>query len=332
MKARILMILGLLGCFICRLKCQVGYGFNAPLQQYCSPGVENKSRSRGLDFSYQYSGISRLNGLSERLNSYQVRGIESIIFKVKIPLLLKRDLKILAGYSHEPEVTQVGTSLGNAMPFLQNLNGDYLKNHGMALYAIKSLDATNYLALRFKMTASGSYNGFFSFDKQFVSYSAIGTWGIKRHRDLEYGVGLSFSKNARRTLALPFVFYNKNFNDSWGLEAAIPVNIKLRYNLDDRTIILLGYDLDNRNYGVNLATDPDNHKKVTPYFMNRTSVQAGFNIERQVVPWLWLDIKGGYSFNFNTRLHALDGTEDIFEYQPDNSLFFRMGFFLSPPN
>lgn len=330
MKLKIL----LLSSFICfcvfDLSAQLGANIHTPLKAYCSPGVDNKSRSRGIEFAYQSSSVGRWNGV-DGVNSYSLNGIEAITFKLKAPLLLKPDLKILAGYSYQPEDIQLGTSLGSNFPVLLPLSDTRLKSHGLALYAIKSLDARHYMALRFKLTSSGDYNGFLNFDRAFVSYSAIAAYGIKPHKDLEYGFGLSFSKNFRRTMVLPFFFYNKNFNNKLGIEATIPTDINLRWNMNKETNLLVGYNLSGSSFGVGLPSGFNKSDQTDPFVLQHAEIQTGFSLERQVVPWVWVNFKGGYQFNLNTRLHSMTPGVDDLRYRPDNGMYFRVGFFISPP-
>jgi hypothetical protein len=330
MNLKILLVSSLIFCCIFDLSAQLGANIQTPLNSFCSPGVDNKSRSRGIELSYQMSSVGRWNGVGSGINSYSLNGIESLTFKLKAPLLLKPDLKILAGYSYQPEEIGMGTSMGSNFPVLLPLNDTRLKSHGLALYAIKSINARNYMALRFKLTSSGDYDGFLNFDRAFVSYSAIAAYGIKPHKDLEYGFGLSFSKNPRRTMVLPFLFYNKNFNDKLGLEATIPTDINLRWNMNKETNLLVGYNLSSSSYGVNLATDLSFAEQTNTFVLRHSELQAGFSLERQIVPWVWVNFKGGYQFNLNTRLHSMvPGVED-FRYRPDNGMYFRVGFFISP--
>lgn len=317
--------------FCMKSKGQVGYGFDTPIKGYCQPGVDYKSKSKGLDFSYQRSGGGQLIGETNGLGSYQLNSINAFTFKLKVPVLLKPQLKILVGYSHQPEANQFGTFLGSNNPLLQSIDGLYLKNQGLSFYAINSLNSTDYLALRFKVSSSGDFNGFLNFDNQFVIYSAQALFGIKRSGDLEYGIGLSFNRNARRTQVLPFLLFNKNFSKKWGFEGNIPAKMNLRYNLNRETIILLGSELDSRNFGVNLPAGVNELDNPRPYLYNQLSVQAGITVQRQLVPWVWLNFKSGYLFNFSTRLFSLDGTDQLLKYKPPNSVYFTMGFFLSPP-
>lgn len=331
MKLKIFLTFGCLCFLFSETTAQLGANINTPLKAFCSPGVANKSRSRGIELSYQMSSVGRWNGVGEGINSYHLNGIESLTFKLKAPLLLKPDLKILAGYSYQPEDIQMGSTLGSNFPVLLPIDDTRLKSHGLALYAIKSLNARNYMALRFKVTSSGDYDGFLNFDRAFVSYSAIAAYGIKPHDDLEYGFGLSFSKNPRRTLVLPFFFYNKNFNDKFGLEATVPTDIQLRWNMNAETNLLVGTQLSSSSYGVNLASDINKSDQTDPFVLRHSELQAGFSLERQVVPWVWVNFKGGYQFNLNTRLHSMAPGIDDFRYRPDNGMYFRMGFFISPP-
>ena len=55
-------------------------------------------------------------------------------------------------------------------------------------------------------------------------------------------------------------------------------------------------------------------------------------LEKQLTSWVWLNLEGGYQYNFNTRL--VDKTLDKSNFKVDfeNNVYFNIGVFLSPPD
>ncbi|MDX1666271.1 MAG: hypothetical protein R3350_03535, partial [Saprospiraceae bacterium] len=97
---RIYLIIGLLFsvcALLAQLKpVQLQEGLEAGLttmKPFCSPGVQNKSRSRGIEISYNLFNGGQVDGLDGTPASY-LRSLETITFKIKAPVILKPDFKI----------------------------------------------------------------------------------------------------------------------------------------------------------------------------------------------------------------------------------------------
>ena len=70
----------------------------------------------------------------------------------------------------------------------------------------------------------------------------------------------------------------------------------------------------------------------TIYHLNHAEVQFGLSFERQVVPWVWVNVKGGYQVNFTTRFESTVSAWDDYRVRPGNAPYFKVGLFLSPPD
>ena len=55
-------------------------------------------------------------------------------------------------------------------------------------------------------------------------------------------------------------------------------------------------------------------------------------MEREIVPWLWLDMSVGYHFNFNSNFELQTTNESLLDIDPGNSYYFKFGLFISPPD
>ncbi|MCG8399825.1 DUF6268 family outer membrane beta-barrel protein, partial [Bacillus atrophaeus] len=75
--------------------------------------------------------------------------------------------------------------------------------------------------------------------------------GWKKTEDLSWAIGVSYSYTFGRPLILPTFALNKNFNDRWGLEAVLPVLIKLRYAQNDNFYWFNGIEVNGASYRLN---------------------------------------------------------------------------------
>lgn len=308
---------------------------------FCTPGILNKSRSRGIDIAYNFltGGMMRPEQGQFHERPGQLQSLESIIVKVKAPVILKPGLKILVGFNYQPEtytfatIPQAGISSLAAPHYsdvFRDINTRFLKHTSLNLYALKPLNEHHYFGLRFRYASNGDYTGIMSFRDRYAAYQASIAYGIKKHEDLEYGFALAFSKNFRRTLVLPAFIYNRNFNDKWGLETVFPAYVNGRYNIDRKSILLFGYEFNSQAYSINVGNRRSATESV--YHLRHSEFLFGASLERRIVPWVWMNIKAGYQVNLSTNFDAQIPGAPSYQFQPANAPYLRMGVFVSPPD
>ncbi len=300
---------------------------------YCKPGLLNQSRSRGLELSYKLFGPAILKGEGETLSEpfSRIRRHHSITLKLKFPIINNEGFKLLAGYNYQPEwyeYQRVGTDYNAELSYIDGL---VLKSSAFSATAIKSFNETIYAVLKLKAATNGDYDMWMDWHPRYRVVNVLGAVGVKNKPGREWGGGIVFSQSFRRTIALPFLFYNRNFNDRWGLETVLPASILVRYNLDEKTILLSGLEYNSRSFAITIPETVVTENPV--YHFNHSEVEVTTKVERQIVPWLWFDIQGGLQFNFSSEFSAKN--EELvpsFMVDPKDSWFLRVGLFLSPPD
>lgn len=298
----------------------------------CKPGVVNKSRSRGIDIAYQLTTNANLeeqnNVLLPPLS--RLRTLQLFILKLKAPIINKEGFKLLLGYNYMPErysFERIGEDFGSAF---RSLDEKRLKSNALSLLATYSINDRYYASVRGRVAANGDYESWIDFDNRYAVYNLISIFGIKKREDTEWGFGLSFSHSFRRTIALPFLFYNRSFNEKWGIESVLPVMIMGRYNIKPGSILLFGFTYNSRSYSVDL----DNPETFNPsiYHLNHSELLIQTSLEQQIIPWLWFNVRGGFQFNFSTDFELEGEGPGSFQVDPQDAFFFRVGIFLSPPD
>lgn len=176
---------------------------------------------------------------------------------------------------------------------------------------------------------NGSYDNLVSFSKRYAVYSGGIAFGIKKHEDNEWGFGFAGSKNFRGQglRVLPFLFWNKTLNDNWGFQISFPSSFNLRYNYNPKTILIATANYNGDSYSFDQVI-VDNR----PIAFNHSEILTVLKLQRQIVPWLWLDAQVGYHFNFNSSFELQSTQEELLEISPGNSLLFKFGIFISPPD
>lgn len=300
------------------------------IRYYCKPGVKGKSKSRGVEISYRYTGPAKIVGKNEALASTgKIKNHQAITIKVKAPLVNKERFKLLLGYNHRPEVyhfNQYGSEFSDQFA---HVSGQRLKNNALSLTNVIAFKES-YLTTKFNVASNGDYNNFMNFDKRYLAYNLIMAYGIKKSPDLEYGFGVAASSSFHRKRVLPFFIYNRSFNKKWGIESVLPVRVLGRYNLDNKTIFLGGAEYSSKNFSI---TTPDPINEIgNIYHLNHSEINTFLRVERNLSPWMWLSAEAGYQYNMGSKFQsASDPIAPSFDVNAENNLFFKIGFFFTPP-
>jgi hypothetical protein len=304
---------------------------------FCKPGVPNKSRGKGLEIRYGAHGSRKLESLSRSDDSGDFAGIaysEELRAKIKIPLIHKNNLYLLAGYEYDQEIMHFDRIEGSHSGALQSLNNRMLRGNRFSLYVGKSFNEKHYGALRLRTAFDGDYRQWASFDDRYASYSGLALFGIKPKNDKEWGVGISFSHNPIRTRVLPFMIYNQTFNDKWGVEFVLPVQLHGRYNFSPTNLILFGAEYESTSYSVDLAGNSPASSLANAdqyeYFIRSNAVNLQVSWEKNLFSWVWFNAQGGYQIPINSEFRNLDAKAPSFDTRQGGNPFLRVGLFLSP--
>jgi hypothetical protein len=304
---------------------------------YCSPGVRNRSQSRGVvirretQFGFDWDTQNSVAGGVQRVSR-----LEQFTFKFKVPLVNKESFKALLGYEWDTEKYFFNTpfkSNSEAPTLFQLLHDRRLKANKLSAYVSKSWDEKFYTTARIRMSLNGDYQGLISFDNIYRTYSAAAAFGKKVSDDEEWAVGLTFSSNKARTIAIPFFMYNKTFNDRWGIQTALPGQAFIRHNRgrDLKNAFLLGAQFDSRYYAINTGNSREQIPGLDQFFLRNNGVRFQLQYEHSLVPWVWAFVQGGYYLPVATRFNRADDIALDLDTNPGGRPFFRFGVFLAPP-
>ncbi len=301
---------------------------------FVKPGIRNGSPGRGLSIEYERQPRFNLNGggWKEQDNgSNEVAYKERFEAKLKFPLLNKEEWKILGDLYHSYERYEFDGIEPSSQYAFGPLDGVRLHRTRLTGYLFKALTERAYLTFRLEASSNGSFHGLVNLDRRYMVYRVAAILGLKRNEDAEMGFGVMFMDNFSRYTAVPILIYNRNFSDKWGLEAILPLRMKLRHNLNDRNILSFGTEYVSSAYSLDLQ--PPGENAPVPYIFKNSAAQAFLEWEtNKLSKWTWFSLKGGYSYNFDSRF-ILPGTrrDGRIEAFPSSSIFLSAAFFIAPP-
>lgn len=297
---------------------------------YCKPGVLNKTRAKGLWLSYGTVRSGNYEGEKSTIFTNPLSSLNNLnhfALKLKVPVLLKERTKILLGYSYFYESYHFNTIGLDFSETFQSLDNDRLKGNGYSLIVSHVLNEKNYLGFRYKYGVNGNYSKWTNFDSRYAIHSFMGLYGIKKTATFEWGIGLLFSSSFRRTSGLPFLLYNRTFNDKWGIESMFPANFFLRYNVGPLAIATFGLEYNSKSYRLDVESTTNGP---LDYAFNHSELLLSANLEKHLSSWIWANVKVGYQQNFSSDFEPKSDGTSFFQAEPKNGLYLQIGIFVSP--
>jgi Domain of unknown function (DUF6268) len=299
----------------------------------CQPGVTNKTPGKGASISYDFNPDFQMRP-PDAENPSEVSRNERFKAKLKVPLVNSRKFKAMLGFHYSIERYHFDKIDPENYPLFKRLNETDLKSAGMAAYFVAPINEKYYTSFRLSASYLGDYSKFISLDSRYGVYRAAGLFGVKQRDDLEYGAGLLYTSSFLGSSLIPFGFYNQTFNKHWGIEATIPVNLKVRYNFKEGSMMLFGTEYSSQYYAMNVTEPVMNpfHKQPekAPYHYRRSSLDLTASYFHQLSGWVWVELKTGYAFSLNSE--AEDLPENIsYDLKPSGSMVGLVTIFLSPP-
>ncbi|NJB86036.1 hypothetical protein GGR26_001804 [Lewinella marina] len=300
------------------------------------PGVRYRSQSRGVAIRYETQPqFAWKAGEGLKGGKQTVTHLEQFTFKFKIPLLNTPQNKLLLGYEWDTEkyfFSDPYRGFERQPTLFQLLDERRLKANKLSAYFTHSWDERFYTSARLRMSLNGDYQGLIDFGSIYRTYSAAAVYGKKVSPDEEWAVGITYSNNKARQIALPFFVYNRTFNPHWGIQTALPGQAYLRRNVGKELMntFLLGATFDSRYYALN-TEDRGNFSELGQFFLRNNGVRAMLQYEHNLSAWVWAFGQAGYYLPVNTRFNPASDIDLDLETTVEARPFFRVGVFLAPP-
>jgi hypothetical protein len=296
---------------------------------YCIPKLSGLPKSKGFEIKYlrvlNY-GIETKTP-NETYSDFIDRDRELTI-KMKIPLLLKDNLKIILGAQYENEVFRFDDLKADANIFYKALNNKPLKSIGGTLYGLKPFKGNKYLLVRAGMRWSGDFGQHLGSEYGRNSVSAI--YGVRAKSDLSWGTGITYSYTFGRQLIFPVFAYSRKFNDGIDLEALLPVYIKLRKQINHKNIFQFENRISGDSYNIRLQSISN-----IDQYLAKTDLFTTLSYEREITPFLWLStgISNRYNINFDISENNTFTTRGTAQYANKiaDALSYEFSLFIVPP-
>jgi len=309
---------------------------------YCNPRVNGMPPPTGISLEYERVMDYRIKTTSNvdylKNGEGEVNYNRRIKFKAKLPIINKDKFKLTFGfhYSHEEFRFEDPENLNYSL--YKSLEDKSLKSIGTNFYLLFPKKNKTFYGVQVNFNLDGDYYRRDVNPSEFLKISAGPIWGKKPNENLMYGFGFAYSYTFGDPSITPLIAYYQTFNKHWGIEALLPLEAKLRYNMKEGSIWYLGAETRGASYNIKLD-DPALEDKST-LELRHSEIKFKLSIDQQIHDFLWIALEAGYRYNLNFNLAESNSNrkatnfferEYIAESQLEDALYFYVSLNIKPP-
>jgi hypothetical protein len=301
---------------------------------FCVPTIIGMPRTKGIILRQEYLMDYGIRSIAKdgTVANGEISTSSRFEFKLRMPVISSPGFALSAGfhYSRENYRFEDPEAPGVEIPLFRSMEEKSLHTIGGAIYVAKPLRGNKYILLRVSGDLNGDYhmNGYSK--TSFLQFNVAPLFGWKRHEKLSYAVGFTYGNIFGRHFISPVFSYHHTFNRHWGVEALLPSKVKLRYTLNEHTLLYASTELNGARYRVNFGNALLPQQDL---FMQRAAVRYLVTFEREIHDWLWFSLEAGMQSNINFTLSDQIGPtrKALINNQLNHATFAGFSLFAVPP-
>lgn len=309
------------------------FGDAEGVKRYCNQKVTNQLPQRIISLGYEYQGGFVMPGIrssasTATLQDFTINQVSTLKAQVNIPVISNTKIIWQLGANYGASRFDVENSGDNT--FAQKLDSRALITTGINTTIFKPLNENNFLIVQASADVNGLFQRFNDISSEAVTVSGAIIYGWKTSDKNMIGTGISRTYRAGRLLHVPVLFWNKTFNDHWGMELLLPARGVVKYNFSTSNILQLGFELEGNQYLMNLPNSQNG--KV---FLQRGELKPRVSWDKKVTGFLWMSAQAGIRSNFRfdvmNKYDAREDNQRYFTSNLGNPFYFNLSLnFVSP--
>lgn len=309
------------------------FGDAEGVKRFCTQKVLNQTPIRIVSVGYEQQGSFlmpdiRFSNARPETQSYSANRIAALRLQLNVPVISNNRFiwQLGANYwASRFSVENPGTNL-----FARSLNENTMTSAGINTTLFKPLDEKKFLIIQGSLDANGVFPRISDVTGKAYTFSGTLIYGWKKSEKNMVGTGIARTYRAGQLIHLPVLFWNKTFNDQWGMELLLPARGHLRYNISTANILQLGFELEGNQFWMELP----NSKNGT-VFIQRSELKPRISWDKKISGFFWLSAQAGLRYNWRfdvmNAYNARKQNEMYFSSQLGNPLYFNISLnFVSP--
>ncbi|MHA8052083.1 DUF6268 family outer membrane beta-barrel protein [Aquirufa sp. OSTEICH-129A] len=300
------------------------------VKRYCTVKVLNQTPQRIFHIGFENYGHFPMPGVrfnaADLPSTIHVDQVNAIRAQVNIPVLSTNKIIWQMGFNYWASNFKVANP--NINSFANSLNNNTLVTAGINTTVFKPLNEKNFMIFQASYDVNGLFNGTKDISSQAFTTSLTLIYGWKTSEKNMIGTGLARTYRAGQPIFAPALFWNKTFNEKWGMELLLPARAHVRYNISVSNILQAGFEVEGNQYWANVPG-------IENVYLQRGEIKPRISWDKKLFGFLWLNLQAGLRYNFRfdvaNAYNAKEESQKYFTSNLGNPLFFNVSLnFVSP--
>lgn len=309
------------------------FGDAQGVKRYCTQKVLNQTPQRIVSISYEQQGDFHMPGVRmgwmlPAMKEFHVNAARALRAQVNIPVISNTKFIWQLGANYW------GTGFSVEAPgtnqFASRLNNHSMISTGINTTIFKPLNEKNFLILQASADMNAVVEKASDLGGKALTLSATAIYGWKTSEKNMIGTGIARTYRAGQLIYVPVLFWNKTFNDRWGMELLLPARGHVRYNFSTSSMLLAGFELEGNQFRMNLPGS-----EFGTVFIQRGELRPRIMWEQKLSGFFWLNAQVGmrsnWRFDVMNQYDARKENQRYFTSNLGNPVYFSIGLnFVSP--
>jgi len=308
------------------------FGDASGVRRYATQKVINQSPTRIVSIGYEYHGGFLMPDVPQNLPAqgpadYTVRRLSGFRAQVNLPVVSNDKIIWQLGANYWGSYFLFKETTSSA--FEKSLQNNGLHTMGIQTTIFKPLDEKHWLVFQASGDINSSFGQFSDISSKALTISGTAIYGWKYSEKNMMGVGIARTYRAGALLHVPVLFWNKTFNDRYGMELLLPARGFIRRNFSTTSMLQMGYELEGNQFHIPGA-EPNGD-----LFLQRGELKPKFMWDQKINGYIWLNLQAGMRLNWRFDAMNKQGSSEkadrFYEGRLTNPLFVAISVnFVSP--
>jgi hypothetical protein len=302
------------------------------VRRYATQKVINQSPTRIVSIGYEYHGGFLMPNVPQDVTSqipadYQVKKMSGFRAQVNLPVVSNDKIIWQVGANYWGSYFQFKETPSSS--FEKSLQNNGLHTMGLQTTIFKPLDEKHWMIIQAAGDINSSFSQFSDISSKALTISGTAIYGWKYSEKNMMGIGIARTYRAGALLHVPVLFWNKTFNDQYGMELLLPARGFVRRNFSTTSMLQMGYELEGNQFHIPGAGPTGD------LFLQRGELKPKLMWDQKISGYIWLNLQAGMRLNWRFDAINKQGSKSeadrFYQGKLTNPLFVAISLnFVSP--
>lgn len=311
------------------------FGDAEGVKRFCTQKVLNQTPQRVISLGYEQQAEFHMPGvrLSPMLPAQRdmhINRVSAIRAQVNVPVISNNRLIWQLGANYWGSRFDVKDPSSSS--FAQEIDKHTMLSAGLNTTVFKPLNEKNFLIVQASADMNGIFESGSDINGKAMTFSGTAIYGWKKSEKNMIGTGIARTYRAGRLIHVPVLFWNKTFNDRWGMELLLPARGHIRYNISTTNILQAGFELEGNQFWMQV---PGANGMNQSLFVQRGELKPRIMWDKKISGFVWFNAQVGMRSNWRFDvMNQYDAAKESLRYfssKLGNPLYFSFSIQLVTP-